>query len=53
MMASPLCDGKRFTAALERAYEEMWRRWRCGEHPLPSTILRAMLSWDKIREVDS
>ena len=33
MTVSPLGDGKRFTAALERAYEVMWGRWRCGENP--------------------
>jgi protein O-GlcNAc transferase len=29
---SPLCDGKRFAAALEWAYQEMWRRW-CWNRP--------------------
>jgi protein O-GlcNAc transferase len=28
--ASPLCDGKTFTAGLERAYRTMWREW-CGK----------------------
>lgn len=27
MEASPLMDGKRFAAGLERAYREMWRAW--------------------------
>lgn len=27
MAMSPLCDGRRFTAELESAYQEMWRRW--------------------------
>lgn len=33
MMASPLCDGKRFAPALEWAFRQMWRRWCCGESP--------------------
>jgi protein O-GlcNAc transferase len=27
VMASPVMDGKRFTAHLEAAYREMWQRW--------------------------
>ncbi len=27
LAASPLCDGKRFTAQLEQAYRQMWRAW--------------------------
>jgi predicted O-linked N-acetylglucosamine transferase (SPINDLY family) len=30
MRASPLCDGKTFTARLEKAYRTMWREW-CGK----------------------
>ncbi len=38
MAASPLADGKRFTPALERAYEVMWERWRSGQNPAPFDI---------------
>jgi predicted O-linked N-acetylglucosamine transferase (SPINDLY family) len=31
MAASPLCDGRLFTRALEVAYRQMWRRWCAGE----------------------
>lgn len=27
MLSSPLCDGKAFTASLEQAYREAWKRW--------------------------
>ena len=27
MQASPLCDGKSFTRALEQTYRDLWRRW--------------------------
>jgi predicted O-linked N-acetylglucosamine transferase (SPINDLY family) len=27
MLASPLCNGRQFTAGLEAAYRRMWRRW--------------------------
>ena len=32
MTASPLCNGKLFTPALEGAFQHMWRRW-CGGRP--------------------
>lgn len=35
MASSPLCDGPRFTAALEAAFREMWRRACDGERPGP------------------
>jgi protein O-GlcNAc transferase len=38
MASSPLGDGKRFTPALERAYEVMWERWRRGQKPVPFDI---------------
>jgi protein O-GlcNAc transferase len=38
MAASPLGDGKRFTAALERAYEVMWGRWCRGQNPAPFDV---------------
>ncbi len=38
MMASPLCNGALFTPALERAFEEMWRRWCCGRPPAPFDV---------------
>ena len=31
LLASSLCDGKRFTPALETAYRRMWKRWCAGE----------------------
>lgn len=31
--ASPICDGPGFTAMLERAYRQMWRRHVAGEKP--------------------
>jgi predicted O-linked N-acetylglucosamine transferase (SPINDLY family) len=33
MAASPLCDGPRFTRALETAYAGMWSRWREDRAP--------------------
>jgi protein O-GlcNAc transferase len=30
MQQSPLMDGKRFAADVERAYRQMWRRWCQG-----------------------
>jgi protein O-GlcNAc transferase len=38
MAASPLCDGTRFAAALECAYEIMWGRWCCGQNPVPFDV---------------
>ncbi len=38
MAASPLCDGKRFAAALEWGFGEMWRRWCSGQKPAPFDI---------------
>jgi protein O-GlcNAc transferase len=38
MAASPLADGKRFTPALERAYEIMWERWHRGQSPAPFDV---------------
>ena len=40
MAASPLCDGKRFAAALEWAFDQMWRRWRFGQNPTPFDVPR-------------
>jgi len=33
MAASALCDAKAFTANIEAAYREMWRRWCAGLAP--------------------
>jgi predicted O-linked N-acetylglucosamine transferase (SPINDLY family) len=38
MAASPLCDGKRFAAALEWSFDRMWGRWCGGQNPAPFDI---------------
>ena len=38
MAASPLCDGKRFAAALEWSFDRMWRRWCRGQNPAPFDV---------------
>lgn len=35
---APFCDGAKFTATLEAAYREMWRRHQAGEPPRPIDI---------------
>jgi protein O-GlcNAc transferase len=41
MAASPLCDGKRFAATLERAYEIMWGGWCRGQNPAPFEVVES------------
>lgn len=36
--ASPICDGPKFTATLEHAYRQMWRRFVAAETPIPMDI---------------
>jgi predicted O-linked N-acetylglucosamine transferase (SPINDLY family) len=38
LLAAPFSDGARFTATLEAAYREMWRRYVAGEKPAPFDI---------------
>lgn len=52
MAGSPLCDGKRFAAALEWAFQQMWRRWCSGENPatldVPNELCPAVIEGRKL-----
>ena len=51
MRHSKLCDAKNFTACLENAYHQMWRRY-CVRGPEPAAITDQMARADSLRKAN-